>query len=1013
MNQGLPSALIIGIDHFVAKNLAQELVNKDIRVVGVGGYVPGLSDLTNFEWAGELGEVEGHFSYVFDFCGDKKDWEKVEAEKYVLVSVNDKSRSMLLNNEVESWSVDWRIVETEGVYGVGMGEDSFLSQTIRLAVQNKNLELPSPKKTIRLLAIADLTEAILRATFLSGTEREKFLVLGKEINFEELAKILMDKAKMTRFKVIEIEKVIDQGDSVEAQKCEKKLRWEAKIKFEEGVEEALQYFFSKMDEENRLKKKMKASSADKYAILAGKQKEEKKNKMYDVAIEEENFDQINPFIKKNNTLYEEVEDELVTPTEEEKEEIYIPKLIDYSTHLTKKEEKIEESEVKTVEVEKEKKEAEDNDYIEEESEDFFEIPKINSEAKPKEEIKDNKKNHKRKFNLTKISRKWWVFLLIIIILFLVEPIRWVVGTTQSVNNIKQIPELVKTKKYLQAEKMADKSIEKLNRIDEKINDWSLNKFKTFRNYQTGIKVGGDVLLLEKRAIELARIADLMSEAMFFEKTINWSDELEQLENQLIQAEGNIGVLQARLNGDYSWIPAKWKMDAQKQMKMVEEVRGQLEVMRRFVKVVPEFLGIEGKTKQYMVLFQNESELRPTGGFIGSYGILKFENGRLLGLDVKDVYEADGQLKGHVEPPWEIKTVLNEAKWFMRDANWQPDFTKTSADIQWFLEKETGQKVDGVIGVDLAVAKSFLKVVGEIYVPDFKETINEANLYEQAEFYAETKFFPGSVQKASFLGAVGKQLFEGIKSLNIEKKAALMQSMVGLLEQNEIQIALNHKETAQIITNLGWDGKIYNGKCGVGDCITDYLFVVEANLGVNKANYFLNRNIEQTVNIGPNQIERILKINYENTAKNNNWPGGDYKNYLRVYLPKDVSLSQIKVTDAGDVSNFKIYNNNELRIKEVDGKKEVGFLVIVPTLKKRVVEISYSSKIDLVGKTKFNYISYIQRQSGSGETGLVSLITYPSDWQPVQVQPVASMVGGKLLFNQKLNKDIKMGIELAK
>ena len=103
----------------------------------------------------------------------------------------------------------------------------------------------------------------------------------------------------------------------------------------------------------------------------------------------------------------------------------------------------------------------------------------------------------------------------------------------------------------------------------------------------------------------------------------------------------------------------------------------------------------------------------------------------------------------------------------------------------------------------------------------------------------------------------------------------------------------------------------------------------------------------------------------------------------------------------------------MRIKEVDGKKEVGFLVIVPTLKKRVVEISYSSKINLVGKTKFNYISYIQRQSGSGETGLVNLITFPSDWQPIQVQPVASLVGGKLLFNQKLNKDIKMGVELGK
>jgi len=305
------------------------------------------------------------------------------------------------------------------------------------------------------------------------------------------------------------------------------------------------------------------------------------------------------------------------------------------------------------------------------------------------------------------------------------------------------------------------------------------------------------------------------------------------------------------------------------------------------------------------------------------------------------------------------------------------------------------------------------VIGEVYISDFKETINEANLYEQAEFYAETKFFPGSVQKASFLGAVGKQLFEEIKGLSVEKKMMLTQSMIDLLEQNEIQIALNNQEPAKTITDLGWDGKIYNGKCGVADCIADYLYVVEANLGVNKANYFLNRSIEQTVNITQNQVERILRINYENTAKNNNWPGGDYKNYLRIYLPKDVNIAQIKVVDAGDVANFKIYNNNELRIKEVEGKKEIGFLVIVPILKKRIVEISYSSKIDLVGKTKFNYISYIQKQSGSGETGLVNLINYPGDWQPMQVQPVASLVGGKLLFNQKLNKDIKMGVELGK
>jgi len=406
-------------------------------------------------------------------------------------------------------------------------------------------------------------------------------------------------------------------------------------------------------------------------------------------------------------------------------------------------------------------------------------------------------------------------------------------------------------------------------------------------------------------------------------------------------------------------------------------------------------------------------LRPTGGFIGSYGLLSFEKGKLTDFQIKDVYEADGQLKGHVEPPWEIKTYLNEANWFMRDANWNADFTKTSDDIQWFLDKETSKKVDGVIGIDLAVARSMLEVTGELYIADFKENINKDNLYEQAEFYAETKFFPGSVQKASFLGAVGKQLFEEIKNLKTEKRAMLLQSMVDLLERNEIQIALNNKEASKVINNLGMDGKIYNGKCAVENCVSDYLYLVEANLGVNKANYFLYRNVEEAVEIGQNSINRVVKINYENTAKNSNWPGGDYKNYLRVYVPTDVNISQISVADGDNPSNKKTYTNDELRIREVNEKKEIGFLVTVPVLKKRVVEIRYSSNVKIDSKKNFSYLNYIQRQPGSGETGWVGLVSFPESWQPVQVQPTANLVGGKLLFNQKLDRDIKMGVELGR
>ncbi len=1003
MSQGLPTALILGIDHFVAKKLAEELVNKDIRVVGVGEMVTGLMELDNFSWAMDLDEVEGEFNYVFDFVGNKEDWQKIKAEKLALISIDDESRKSYLSREAAVLNKDWRIIEAKGVYGERMRENGFLAKVIRQAVMNKNLELPNPEEEIRLLAIPDLVEAILRACFLSGTNREYFLVLGKKISFEDLAKVLMDKAKMTRFKVMEKDMLIDMGDERLAEVTEKQLRWRAEVDFVDGIEETLQYFFSRIDEENR-QKKNKQTEVKKKPVI-----ERENHRAFEILVDEGEEINIVPKITEevsnqseerfvdsetvdNITVYGE-EDELV---EEEENDFELPSLM------------------KPKEENKGIEEQDTEDWLEEESEEFEEpIKNVVEENKEKPEIKIEKKDNflKRKGLKNKL-KFWWVGVLLALVLMVAEPAKWFWVTWQSTKTIKEIPEMVRNKKYNQVEKIAENRINQLIFIDEKISDWGLNSLKTMRNYQTGLKALVDILTLEKGLPEIARSADMVNEGMFHDKEINWSQELGSLEDGLRETENNLGILQARLSGDYSWLPAEWKVNVQKGLIMSGELKKQVGQGREVIKLMPELLGLDGKQREYMILFQNDSELRPTGGFIGSYGLLNFKSGKLTSFEIKDIYEADGQLKGHVEPPWEIKKHLGEANWFMRDANWKADFVKSAADIQWFLEKETGKKVNGVIGIDLAVVRAMLKATGEIYVPDFKEKINEGNLYEQAEFYAETKFFPGSVQKASFLGALGKQLFEEIKNLNAEKRLVLVQSMLDLLDKNDLQLAINETETAKRLMDLNWDGRVYNGKCSGENCVMDYWYAVEANVGVNKANYFVKRNMEESTEITNNYINRVIKINYENTAKNTEWPGGDYKNYMRLYLPKEVDVSQISVMDGNDTSIKKIYGSDEITIKEVDGKKEVGFLVMVPVLKKRILEVKYSSQVNNTGKT-FTYMKYIQKQPGTGETGIVSLVTYPDSWQPLQVEPAASLVGGKLLFNQKLDEDIKMGVVLGK
>jgi len=600
-----------------------------------------------------------------------------------------------------------------------------------------------------------------------------------------------------------------------------------------------------------------------------------------------------------------------------------------------------------------------------------------------------------------------------IFMILVVPINWTISTVLAVKNIKENLVLIENKKYKQVEELTNKNLLRIGKIDDQIDDWGLSKLKIIRNYQSLLKIGKDVLKLEREAVFLSQSMDLISQSVFKERQINFDDEFKKTEGYLINFENELGLILARLNSDYSWLPVKWRLVLQKNSQELKIIKEKITLVNKGIKILPEMLGVDGKKREYMVLFQNESEIRATGGFIGSYGILTFQGGKLINFEVEDIYEADGQMKGHVEPPIEIKTHLGEAAWHMRDANWNPDFSKASNDIQWFLDKTINKKVDGVIGINLAVAKSFLEVIGEIKVINFNEKINKDNLYEQAEYYSENKFFPGSTQKASFLGTLGKQLFEEIKELNVKEQLNLVLNVIDLLENNELQLAFNNKEISTIAVDLGWAGKIYNGKCLKENCFSDYLFVVESNFGVNKSNYFLYRSMEQMVDISSNAVGRILKINYENTSRENKFPGGDYKNYLRVYLPKNVNLSQISLVDGNNSNLKKVYTNDELRIREVDGKKEIGMLVIVPVLSKKTLEIRYSSENKMLDKENFSYLNYIQKQSGFGDTGLVTLISFPQNWHPTQVEPQATMVGGKLLFNQKLDKDIKMGLELGK
>jgi hypothetical protein len=422
--------------------------------------------------------------------------------------------------------------------------------------------------------------------------------------------------------------------------------------------------------------------------------------------------------------------------------------------------------------------------------------------------------------------------------------------------------------------------------------------------------------------------------------------------------------------------------------------------KKGIEILPWLIGQDQK-RTYLVLFQNNNELRPTGGFIGSFAFLTFEKGRFVDFEVQDVYWADGQLKGHVEPPAELKKYLGEANWYLRDANWDPDFPSSAVKIQWFLEKETGRKVDGVVGINLFVAQKLLEAVGEVELPDYKEKINANNLFERAQYYSEIGFFPGSTQKQDFLGSLARVLFEKIKNAEEKTKIGTAKAIYNSLKSKDILIYLNNPQAMAIIFDLEWDGGIRSVKCQISNvkCLADYLMIVEANVGVNKANHFVERGMVEEVKINESgEVKKNLKISYQNKSPSAHFPAGDYKNYLRILVPRGSQLEKIFV-DSQELEKEKI------DIGDISGKTSFGFLVNIPVGGKKEIEISWllPEKIEL--DSKIQYLYFLQKQSGIKREKFNLEVSPPPGIAIIPSWPSAIVQDNSYFFVSDLSSDL--------
>lgn len=321
---------------------------------------------------------------------------------------------------------------------------------------------------------------------------------------------------------------------------------------------------------------------------------------------------------------------------------------------------------------------------------------------------------------------------------------------------------------------------------------------------------------------------------------------------------------------------------------------------RFLTDYWEYLFGYGRPTTYLILLQNDTEMRANGGFFGSYAVVTMDRATPQ-ISFQDIYVPDGQLgDGHVEPPAPIEEAFRKGGYYLRDSDWDPDFLKSAKTIRWFFDKGGEISPDLMSTISLSTIKKIMHIIGPIKISDYDMELTEDNIFRLLQSKVETDFFPGSTQKKDILTSLGKAFISKIEFLPLSKKIDVVEILWQEAKHKNILVNSTDTNFQNVLEERGLTGSLRFPHCQIADskCNLDVFIAVEANLGANKANCCTQRNTTHKITDNGETLTHDIEIIYTNNSSDENpilpdFFGGNYIDYVRFYLPKASTNLRVK------------------------------------------------------------------------------------------------------------------------
>jgi hypothetical protein len=439
--------------------------------------------------------------------------------------------------------------------------------------------------------------------------------------------------------------------------------------------------------------------------------------------------------------------------------------------------------------------------------------------------------------------------------------------------------------------------------------------------------------------------------------------------QLQELENNLSDMPIR------WIPGR-QGDILRQVQTdLPILIGVLENSDKYVDLFLNFVGSE-RLRRYVFIFQNNQELRATGGFIGSFGLMKLDKGVVENLDIQEIYNPDGQLLKQIVAPEPLQELT--PRWFLRDSNWFADFPTSAETIISFYEKTGGVTPDGVISLTPTVIERLLRITGPIEMTDYGVTITADNFVRITQYQTSVAYDRVTNKPKQFIADLAPKLINTLLSSDMSKYSEIMQAMNNSFQEKHILIYFLDERLQQLALHYNLGGELYKAP-------KDYLSVVHSNIGGFKTDGVMEDTMSLNTRIDENgKIINTIEIQraHKGGATEYEWWNQDSINYMRVYLPQGSQIIRAegytkreKVELAEDTASFEqdsrlqaIQDSTQRRedwsvdiFTEADKSVVGGWVITKPQETSKII-LEYQLPFTLQSQDIYSLIW--QKQSGS-------------------------------------------------